>query len=184
MSGVVTPIGVLSFPALFAPKAPAPGAKERFSATLIFDKEAQKDPAFAKLKDAAAEAAKAKWGAKLPSNMRSPFRDAGEKSYAGYEPGHIFINAWSQSQPGVVDGKRNEILEAKEVFAGQLARFRVKAFAYEAQGNKGVAFGLEHVQIVKKDAPRIDGKIAANMAFDDMDLSEDKEMVADSDAPF
>lgn len=181
---VVTPVGVLSFPSLFSPKAPAPGAKERYSATLIFDHEAQKDPAFAALKDAANAAAKEKWGTKIPSNMRSPFRDAGEKSYAGYEPGHIFINAWSQSQPGVVDGRRNEILDAKEVFPGQLARFRVKAFAYEAQGNRGVAFGLEHVQIVKKDSPRLDGKVAANMAFDDMDLTSDEKETADSDAPF
>ena len=45
---------------------------------------------------AAAEAVVEKWGpdkAKWPGNLRTPFRDQGEKKYEGYVPGSIFVTA-------------------------------------------------------------------------------------------
>lgn len=181
-----TPVGILSFPAIFEPKKPAENAEPRFSIVLIFDEAAQKTPEFAELKKAAAACAKAEWGDKMPNNLKSPFRKGEEKSYAGYGPGKIFITAWTKSKPGIVDGNLNEILAASDVWAGQKARATVTPFAYSKQGNTGVAFGLNNIQVYThiKDVPRLDGRTAANRDFDAVDGAGASASGAAEDDPF
>ncbi len=187
MTALITPFGILSFPNLFTPRPPAEGADPRYSLTLVFDQQAQASNEFKILKDAVAQCAREKWGNKMPSNLRSPFRDAAEKDYAGYEEGFIFINAWTKTAPGLVGPSREDILDPNDIWAGQLARASVKPFAYDNSGNKGVAFGLENVQIGKFDMPRLDGRTAAHKAFGDADVSSymaDTPNNSDSDFPF
>jgi len=168
---LITPFGLGSFMNLFTPRAPADGAEPRYSLNIVFDPKAQATNEFKILKDAVMQVAREKWGNKIPSNLRSPFRDAGEKDYAGYEKGFIFINAWTKTAPGVVGPNREDILDPKDVWAGQLVRASVNPFAYDHSGNRGIAFGLENVQIGKFDMPRLDGRTAANKAFGDADVS-------------
>lgn len=170
---VVTPIGILCFAdQLFKPKPPAEGKPPRYSGMLLFDSMAVKSTAYQDLRLAIQEAAADKFGAAKandPAFMRSlrlPLRPASEKSYAGFEKGEIFIAPWSDARPGIVDIRGNEMHGAEaDVFSGQLARFTVRPFGYDNSGNRGVALGLEHVQIVKQDMPRIDGRRAADQAF-------------------
>lgn len=177
---LLTPTGVLSFPHLFVAKAPVPGADARFSMTLIFDEAAQKSAEYAALKKAVMECIAAEWGeakakdANFIKTLRLPFRKADEKSqYAGYNEGSFFISPWSKFKPGIVDARRNEILVPDDVFAGQLARATVVAFPFSTSGNKGVAFMLNNVQIVKKDMPRLDGRRAAADDFGAVDTDDD-----------
>jgi hypothetical protein len=171
MASINTPIGMLSFPSIFQAKATTFNAEPRFSASLIFDPAAQRTPEYAALKKAAFETGIAKWGAdkmKDPNfirTLRLPFRDAGEKEYAGYTEGHTFVQAWSKNRPGIVDARLQDITVPDDVWPGQLARFDVSPFAYDVTGNKGIAFGLSAIQITKRDMPRLDGRRAANKAF-------------------
>ncbi len=184
MAALRTPFGLLSFPNIFTARAPVEGADPRYSVNLVFDKEAQQSPEFKALKDAIAQCAKEKWGNKMPANLRNPIRDASEKDYAGYDDGCVFINAWTKNPPGIVGPNREDILDPNDVWAGQLARITVKPFAYDTSGNKGVALGLENIQIGKFDMPRLDGRTAANKAFDDAgDVSGNAGDTDDSD-PF
>lgn len=175
---VVTPIGLLCFPALFEPKAAAQGGEPRYSCILGFDELALKTAAYQNLRKAALAAITDKWGAAKAGDsnflrgLRMPFRQASEKEYAGFDRFEIFISPWSKNQPGVIDLNGAEIVVPGDVWAGQLARATVRAFAYENSGNKGVAFGLEHVQIVKADGERIDGRRSASQAFAGVDNSE------------
>jgi hypothetical protein len=154
---------------------------------ILFDKEAQNSPEYKALKAAVNACVKEKWGDKVPSGLRSPFRDAGEKDYAGYEDGMIYINPWSKQKPGIVDGRLQDVLAADDVFPGQLVRATVRPFAYDNSGNRGVSFGLQNIQIVKKDMPRLDGKRAASSDFDALDEADpnpDAEIETDSADPF
>jgi len=73
-----------------------------------------------------------------------------------------------------------EILLPDEVWSGQLVRANVTPFAYDKNGVKGVSFALNHVQIIKSDRPRLDGRASASSAFDDGAVTE-----ADTDeSPF
>ena len=109
-----------------------------------------------------------------------PWRDGSEKDYEGYGEGTLFISPWSKFKPGIVDRNKTEILVPADVGAGQLARFSVTPFAWETSGKMGVSLQIEHVQIVKADMPRIDGRRNAAQAFDD-DLGSDP---VDDDMPF
>lgn len=185
MATVMTPVGTLCFPALYEPKkAQDAAAKLRYSCILLFNELATKTPAYQALRQAVADAISEKFGAAKAADpafvrtLRLPFRNAAEKDYNGFDRGTIYISPWSQgegqyaSRPDVVDLQGNKILTPEDVFAGQLARATVRAFGYDSNGNRGVAFGLEHVQIVKADGERLDGKQSAERAFQNADNSE------------
>ena len=61
----------------------------------------------------------------------------------------------------------------EQVWAGQLVRANVTPFAWLNSGKRGVSLGLNHIQIIRTDTPRIDGRAPANAVFDDGEVSED-----------
>lgn len=181
----MTPVGVLNFPEFFTPKANQanPNQAPRYSGMLVFDDDAVQSTAYAGLRAGVMEAIKEKFGdqkASDPDFVRSlqlPFKNAGEKDYTK-DLGVISITAWTNGYskddkdranalpaPGVVDLHGKELKVPGDTYSGQLARFTVRPFAYDSNGNKGVALGIEHVQIVKADMPRIDGRQNADKAF-------------------
>lgn len=186
MSTIITPKATLSYPHLDKAQEPKPGddgnGKAKFSATLVFAPGTDLTALFA----AAFEAAKEKFTAtfKLPNGqmvpiekafelsiLRSPFRrDALVK---GYPEGSIFINVRTERKPGCVfnykgaDGKPAIIPDeaiTTELYAGASVRASVRAFGYEAKGNRGVSFALNNVQKLG-DGERLDGRVAASDEF-------------------
>lgn len=188
MPALLTPIGRLAFCHLFEPWAGDGGGEPRYQAALIFDPVAQKSPEYQALKQAVFDCGIAEWGeAKMRDGnffktLRMPFRAAGEKDYEGFEEGFTWINPRSKNRPGVVDARRQDITVPDDVWSGQLARFFVNPFAYEVHGNRGVSFGLNHVQITRRDMPRLDGRMPASRAF--TDVEEEGAPSTDSDLPF
>ena len=175
---LVTPYGTLSFPNLFEARAvPNTNQEPQFSTILVFDEQAQKKPEYKALLDAISTVADEKWPRKSDQkNLRMPIRKTDEKdSLSNFPAGSTFINIKSKNAPGIVDRNRNEILTKAEVWAGQLARAFVRPYAYDVSGNKGVALGLENVQIVKSDMPRIDGRKSAAESFTDVTEFEDED---------
>lgn len=175
MVALNSPYGTLSFPQLFQPRPRSEGGEAVFSASVIFAPAQQQSPAFKAMQDACIVAARAKFGDKVPMrDVHLPFRDAGEKvgKYQGYEEGHVFINPWTKSKPGIVDAQRQEVLLPEQVWAGQLVRVNVTPYAWINSGKKGVSFALNHLQIIKTDTPRIDGRASASSAFDDGEVDE------------
>ena len=180
MSSLNTPYATLSFVNVFTPRPRAEGTPPVYSCSLLFDPQAQKSPAYKALQDACIEAARKEWGANTPMKaILMPFRDAGEKQYDGYHPGHTFISPWSKNKPGVVNAQRQDILLPEEVWSGQLVRANVVPFAWAHTGRKGVSFGLNHLQIIKSTGQqRLDGRPSAGSAFDDGEVKDD------DDTPF
>lgn len=175
---VVTPEGVLSYPKLFTPELgpeAKPGDKPKYGTTIVFAPGVDLAP----LRSIIAAVAKEKWGEKATAMfqsgaLRSPLRkDAEEKGYAA---GSIFINARSTEKPSVVsryagpDGKPLVVTDEAEIYPGVHARISISAFAYDKAGNKGVSFGLNHVQKLG-DGERLDNRKKAQDEFD-ADLKE------------
>ena len=167
---VMTPEFRVSFPAVFKPKRQKGDAtsEPKYGLTMLFPKGAD----LSKLKRAAEEAVKEKWGDKPPKNLRSPFRDQGEKEYEGYEEGAVFVSASSKQKPGLVDRQRQDIIDETEFYPGCYARATLRAFAYDTNGNKGVAFGLNNVQKLRDGDP-LGGRTRAQDDFAD-DLPPDE----------
>lgn len=177
MSQSPSPIGVISFPHVFTPRAPSPGADERYSVSIIFDAAAQTSPEFKAMKKAAMDAAVEKWGAKAADmikngQLRMPFRDAEEKSqYAGYDKGKVFVNAWSKQKPDVIDGRLQDVVPS-DLFPGCLGRITYNAFAYDNSGNRGVSIGLNNLQVADFTTERLDGKKKGKDDFDQLDMPD------------
>ena len=169
---IMTPEFRVSFPAVFKPRVQqnddgSPGTP-KYGVTMLFAKDAD----LSKLKAAAQEAVKEKWGDKPPKSLRSPFRDQGEKEHEGYVEGAVFVSASSKQKPGLVDRQRQDIIDETEFYAGCYARATVRAFAYDKKGNKGVAFGLNNVQKLRDGDP-LGGRTRAQDDFAD-DLPPDE----------
>jgi hypothetical protein len=72
---VITPIARLSYPYLFKQSAGLNGSEGKYQCELIFPPGTD----LSELKRAAHQAAKDKWGDKIPKNLRSPFRNGDEE---------------------------------------------------------------------------------------------------------
>lgn len=147
---VSTPKFRVSFPNVFRPRKNEKNGKEEYSLMALFPKGAD----LSALTKACQEACEKKWGkdsSKWPKGLRSPIRDQAEREKEGVLPpecvaGAKFINMKSNLKPGVVDQNVQVIMEESEFYAGCYARASLSAYAYDQQGNKGVAFGLRNVQ--------------------------------------
>lgn len=159
---VVTPYFRVSYPNVFRPRKNDLSGRDEYSLVALF----KKGEDLKKLKEAAEEAAIAKWGPdkkKWPRNLRTPFRDQEDRGKEtedgetvlppGYEAGAFYLNLKTTNKPGLVDANREEILDETDFYGGCWARASVRAFAYSVKGNNGVSFGLQHIQKYKDDEP-------------------------------
>lgn len=105
------------------------------------------------------------------SVLKVPLRDGDEErpddeTYAG----SYFVNANSATAPGVVDADRNPILDRSEVYSGVYGRASINFYAFNSNGNKGIACGLNNLQKIRDGEP-LGGKSRAEDDF----ASEDDE---------
>jgi hypothetical protein len=164
---VVTGKVRLSFPNLFKARAAEEGQDPKFSVEILIPKTDTKT--VAKIRAAQNAAAESEKGRKALGDP-SPFsKFGGEKFNAkkfndtlrdGDDPdeqdgreeraGNWFMNVRSSEQykPGVVDKDLQPIVDQSEVYGGVFARVSMSAYAYAVQGNKGVSFGLNSVQVL------------------------------------
>lgn len=163
----VTPEGILMFPGLFEPKAFEEGGKETYQCVLLFPKGTDITVITEAVKGCASR------GIRNPSGARNPVRDGNEKVD---EWGEIFrdakyIRVSSIYPPSVVDSKKQEIMDARLVYSGAVARAVCRCFAYEGKFGKGVSIGFDAVQIVR-DGEKLGGSAASVAMFDDLPANE------------
>lgn len=79
-----------------------------------------------------------------------------------------FINANSATAPGIVDASRNPIIEHSEVYSGVYGRASINFYAFNSNGNRGIACGLNNLQKISDGEP-LGGKTRAEYDFADED---------------
>lgn len=181
MSTIVNPTKVITGPRtrwsyanVWEPKS-INGGTPKYSVSLIIPK--SDTATVAKIK-AAIEAAYQDGQAKLkgsgksvPSlaSLKTPLRDGDidRPDDPAYENSY-FINANSATAPGIVDADRNPILTHSEVYSGVYGRASINFYAFNSNGNKGIACGLNNLQKIADGEP-LGGKISAEMDFADDD---------------
>ena len=159
-----------SYANVWEPKA-MEGGKPKFSVSLIIPK--SDTVTVGKIKSAIEEAyrdgqSKLKGNGKsVPalSTLRNPLRDGDlerpdDPAYANA----YFVNVNSTSAPGIVDAAKNQIIDKSEVYSGCYGRASISFYAYNANGNKGIACGLNNLQKIKDGEP-LGGKASAESDF-------------------
>ena len=160
----------LSYAHLFESHA-IDGNEPKYSVSVIIPKSDKETlQAIKEAVNEAKEQGKGKWGGKVPANVKTPLRDGdidreGDEAYAGC----YFLNANSKNKPGIVDINVQPILDSTEVYSGCYARLTLNFYAYNANGNKGIAAGLGNVQKLADGEP-LGGFTRAE---DDFDAIED-----------
>lgn len=159
----------MSFANIWTPKS-INGSAEKYSVSCIIPKSDTKT--LGKIQ-AAIEAAKEdgktrKWGGKVPANLKTPLRDGDidRPDDEAYQDAY-FINATSQDAPQIVDRKVQPVLDQMEVGSGDYANISVNFYAFNANGNRGIAAGLGNIQFVRS-GERLAGKASASADFDDI----------------
>ena len=101
--------------------------------------------------------------------IKTPLRDgdAERPDDEAYKDSY-FINANSATAPGIVDAARNPIIEHSEVYSGVYGRASINFYAFNSNGNKGIACGLNNLQKISDGDP-LGGKTRAEDDFADED---------------
>lgn len=102
----------------------------------------------------------AKFGGKKPNKaaIKLPLRDGDiERDDEAYK-GHYFINANSTTAPQIVDRAVKPILDRSEVYSGCYARVSLNFYAFNSNGNKGIACGLGNIQKIR-DGESLGGNV-------------------------
>jgi hypothetical protein len=115
----------------------------------------------------------------LPGNFKRAIRDGAEKEdLEGYGPGKVFANISSKMRPGLIDRDGTPITNADDFYPGCFARATVTAYAYDMNGGKGVALGLQNLQKVR-DGERLDSRTDAAADFENDGLDDDRDPLDD-----
>ena len=150
------------------------GGTPKYSVSLIIPKSDTKTiEAINAAVDAAIKAGAAKFGGKIPNKaaLKLPLRDGDvERDDEAYK-GAYFVNANSTSAPQIVDRAVQTILDRGEVYSGCYARVSINFYAFNSNGNRGIACGLGNIQKVRDGEP-LGGKSSAAADFA-TDLDDD-----------
>ncbi len=88
------------------------------------------------------------------STLKTPLRDGDlERPDDEAYQNSYFINANSPHKPGVVDGNRQEIIDTSELYSGIYGRASISFYAFNSNGNKGIACGLNNLQKLRDGEP-------------------------------
>lgn len=187
MSKIINPTKVITGPNIrwsyanvWQPKSINGGAP-KYSVSLIIPKS---DTVTVEKVKAAIQAAYEEGESKLKGNgktvpalsvIKTPLRDGDterpdDPAYAN----SYFINANSATAPGIVDADRQPIIDTSEVYSGVYGRASINFYAFNSNGNKGIACGLNNLQKIRDGEP-LGGK---SRAEDDFDTDDDDDFLS------
>ena len=175
---------VMSYLNVNEPKAPMGGGTPKYSGSLIIPK--SDTVTIAKIRSAI-QAAYDEGQSKLKGNskfvpaledIKTPLRDGdkerkGDDAYANA----YFVNANSTTKPGVVDADRNPILDSSELYSGIIGRASINFYAFNSNGNRGIACGLNNIQKLADGTP-LGGHSRAEDDFADLDDDDDEDFLS------
>lgn len=175
LTRVVTGEVRLSYAHLFEPVS-IKGGKPKYSVSLIIPKSDKATiTRIEQAIDAAIEAGIGKFGGKRPNKamLKLPLRDGDTERDDEAYAGAFFVNANSTTAPQVVGPDVQPILDANEVYSGCYARVSISFYAFNTNGNKGIACGLGNVQKLRDGEPLGGGRLDAADEFTAVDAADD-----------
>jgi hypothetical protein len=172
---VVTGVARFSYLNAWEPKS-INGGDEKYSVSLIIPKgDKETIEAINKAVEKAKKDGVSKFGGKIPANLKLPLRDGDiERPDDEAYKNSYFINANSKDRPQVVDKAVRPILDQSEVYSGCYGRASITFYAFNSNGNKGIACGLGNLQKIKEGEP-LSGR---SNASDDFTTEEDDDFLS------
>jgi len=146
------------------------GGDEKYSVSLIIPKSDTKS--ISEIQNAIEQAKKegiSKFGGKIPASLKLPLRDGDidrpdDEAYRN----SYFVNANSKDKPQVVDKNVKPVFDRNEVYSGCYGRASITFYAFNQNGNKGIACGLGNIQKLTDGEP-LSGRSRAENEFETVD---------------
>lgn len=163
---LVTPVGKLVFDKnLFEADE-----KGKFRAALVFEDSIN----IKEIESLCAAVAKEKWPNGLPSGLKRPVKRETRQDMIEKYPfmkNSVLLNASTKFEVQVLDRHLNEIFKG-DVKAGDMCRFSISAWAYDANGNKGIGLNLLGVQKIQDGEPLFN-RVSARQTFGGSDIPQE-----------
>jgi hypothetical protein len=168
----------LSYLHVFEPVAIGEGSEKKYSVSIIIpkgDKKTVND--VEKAVKAALDAGKtAKFGGAIPKKLKLPLRDGDEEREDEAYENSLFLNASCKTKPGVVNRNLQPIIDENELYSGCYGYVSITFYAFDTNGNKGIACGLNNVMKYKDGEP-LGGRVSAEADFGGINLGDDDDML-------
>jgi hypothetical protein len=170
---LITGVAILSYPALFEPKARSEDKPDDkvYSCQLVFPADQAENIKVvqqAYINAGMRDLGKEKF-AKLSksSSFKRGLRDGQEKDWPA---GFMFLNASTKFKPQILDHLRQEIKDPARVEPGYWVRAIIKPYGFEKAGAAGVAAGLNSIQILGPSGLKLGGSKDYTDAFSEVAL--------------
>ena len=176
---VVVPCRI-SFANIWEPRS-VNGSEEKYSVSCLIPKNDKATlTKIHKAIEAAKEAAQSKrWGGKIPPTLKLPLHDGDtERPDDETYKDMMYFNATSKDAPQIVDRKVQPILDPMECGSGDYCNVSVNFYGFNTNGNRGVAAGLQNIQLVKH-GERLAGKASAASDFEEIEGEDNSEVFGD-----
>lgn len=163
---VITGIVRLSYANVWEPKS-INGGDPKYSCSVIIPKtDTVTINAINAAIDAAIKDGIGKFGGKIPNKaaLKLPLRDGDTERDDEVYKGCWFVNANSKTAPQIVDKFVKPILDRSEIYSGVFAHVSLSFYAFNSNGNRGVACGLGNIQKVRDGEP-LGGRTNASDEF-------------------
>ncbi len=174
---VVTGMVRFSYANVWEPQSVNDSDSKKYSVSLIIPKDDKKTiDAINKAIEIAKQEGKAKFGGRIPANLKLPLRDGDlERPEDEAYKNSYFLNANSSLKPGIVDAKVKPILDQSEFYSGCYGRASIVFYAYD-NGSKGIACGLQNLQKLKDGEP-LGGRSKAEDDFEIEEVEDDDDLL-------
>lgn len=159
---------------VWEPVAIGEGSDKKYSVSLIIPKNDTKSVNLVKsaIKNAL-NAGIGKFGGKKPTVYKNPLRDGdAERPDDEAYKGCYFVNANCKTKPGVVNAQRQPITDQDELYSGCYGYASITFYAFNTNGNKGIACGLNNLMKTKDGEP-LSGRATAEADFANIDVPFD-----------
>lgn len=159
----------MSFLNWASPKKNDLNGKDEYGAELLIPK--SDTETINALKAAMKEVIVAKFGDKIPPQLRNPLKDGDTATkqdgspLADHYKGHVFLRVKSTEKPGVIGPDGQELRDASQFVSGDYGRASLVAFAYDQAVNKGVSFYLQNLMMLDKGEALGGGRSSASDDF-------------------
>ena len=159
-----------SFVNVFTPRS-INGSDEKYSVTLLIPK--SDSHTMAKIKDAmeaAKQAYASRSGKKLPAQLKNTIHDGDGVRESDGEPfgaeckGCWVMSVSSKKKTVVIFSDKTPITDPNEFYSGCYGRASISFYAFNANGNRGIACGLNNLQKIKDGEP-LGGRASAESDF-------------------
>lgn len=152
------------------------GGDEKYSVSILIPKSDKRTlNAINKAIEAAKQAGISKFGGKIPAGLKLPLRDGDvdREDDETYE-GHYFINANCKTKPGILYKNGQPIIDSTEFYSGCYGHASVTFYAFNSNGNKGIACGLNNLMKTRDGEP-LGGRAKAEDDFADLIGDDDED---------